>query len=206
MTNEEACADAVGVPTPLQSKANKMMKRIALAAALCALAGCAVPIHTQAQALCETRVKRITNFEAAYFEYRLNKGESPREAFAAASKQYPNEAGEFLMSPGAVNAMLTLEHNLYGQPAQVAENPSPNWADCGPTQYLVFGAGGDTGGPVPTAPQTDFGGQFGQPVISSSDCIGAVVNGVCQGTPAPGAPMATCHGQMVAGVCTGPMF
>ena len=152
MTNEEACADAVGVPTPLQSKANKMMKRIALAAALCALAGCAVPIHTQAQALCETRVKRITNFEAAYFEYRLNKGESPREAFAAASKQYPNEAGEFLMSPGAVNAMLTLEHNLYGQPTQVAENPDPNWANCGPTRYLVFGAGGGAGGPDVTAP------------------------------------------------------
>jgi hypothetical protein len=48
--------------------------------------------------------------------------------------------------------------------------------------------------------------QSGQPVISSGDCIGAVVNGVCHGTPAPGAPMAICHGQMVAGVCTGPMF
>jgi len=50
---------------------------------------------------------------------------------------------------------------------------------------------------VPAVPQTDFGGQSGQPVISSGDCIGAVVNGVCHGTPAPGAPTATCHGQMV---------
>ena len=49
-------------------------------------------------------------------------------------------------------------------------------------------------------------GPGGQPVISSSDCIGAVVNGVCHGTPAPGAPTATCYGQMVGGVCTGPMF
>lgn len=67
----------------------------------------------------------------------------------------------------------------------------------------------------PTAPQvtepqsdTDFGEiqQYGQPVISSGDCIGAVVNGVCYGTPAPGAPTATCYGQMIGGVCTGPMF
>ena len=49
-------------------------------------------------------------------------------------------------------------------------------------------------------------GPSGQPVISSGDCIGAVVNGVCHGTPAPGAQTATCHGQMVGGVCTGPMF
>ena len=129
-----------------------MTKQIARTAALCALAGCAVPMQTPAQTQCEARVKRITNFEVAYFEYRLNKGESPREAFAAPSKQYPNEAGEFLMSPGAVNAMLTLEHNLYGQPTQVAENPDPNWANCGPTRYLVFGAGGGAGGPDVTAP------------------------------------------------------
>jgi hypothetical protein len=179
-----------------------MMKKMILAAAVCALAGCAVPMQTPAQTQCEARVKRTTNFAGAYFEYRLNKGESPREAFAAASEQYPNEAGEFLMSPGAVNAMLTLEHNLYGQPAQVAENPNPNWADCGPTQYLVFGAGSGAGGPVPAVPQTELG----QPVISSGDCIGAVVNGVCHGTPAPGAQTATYHGQMVGGVCTGPMF
>jgi hypothetical protein len=55
-------------------------------------------------------------------------------------------------------------------------------------------------GPLPQAPG------FGQPVISSEDCIGAVVNGVCHGTPAPGAPTATCNGRMVRGVCTGPMF
>jgi hypothetical protein len=62
--------------------------------------------------------------------------------------------------------------------------------------------GGGAGSPAAAAPQTGFG----QPVISSGDCIGAVVNGVCHGTPAPGAATATCHGQMVGGVCTGPMF
>jgi hypothetical protein len=38
------------------------------------------------------------------------------------------------------------------------------------------------------------------------DCIGSVVNGVCHGVPAPGAPMAVCYGQMIGGVCTGSMF
>ena len=66
---------------------------------------------------------------------------------------------------------------------------------------LIYGGG--AGGPASTVPQAVEGGQ---PVISSGDCIGAVVNGVCHGTPAPGSPTATCHGQMVGGVCTGPMF
>src|ERR1700752_119357 len=65
---------------------------------------------------------------------------------------------------------------------------------------LIYGGG--AGGPAPAVPQTGFS----QPVISSGDCIGAVVSGVCHGTPAPGAATATCHGQMVGGVCTGPMF
>ena len=62
--------------------------------------------------------------------------------------------------------------------------------------------------PAVEEPNTAIGvsPQFGQPVINSGDCIGAVVAGVCHGMPAPGAPTATCYGQMVGGVCTGPMF
>jgi hypothetical protein len=121
-----------------------MMKRIALAAALCALAGCAVPMQTvdASRAVC-----------ASY-------GFQPdSDAFA--------------------NCVMTEQrrHTL-----------------------LIYGGG--AGGSEPAVRQTDFG----QPVISSGDCIGAVVNGVCHGTPAPGAPTATCYGQMVGGVCTGPMF
>src|SRR5262249_13204398 len=56
-------------------------------------------------------------------------------------------------------------------------------------------------------PDTAIGApQFGQSVINSGDCIGAVVNGDCHGTPAPGAPTSTCYGQMINGICTGPMF
>jgi hypothetical protein len=47
----------------------------------------------------------------------------------------------------------------------------------------------------------------GQTVYSSDDCIGAVVNGVCYGTIAPGAPsLGTCYGEMTGGVCAGAMF
>jgi hypothetical protein len=54
--------------------------------------------------------------------------------------------------------------------------------------------------PLPQMPE------FGQPVISSQDCIGPVVAGVCHGVPKAGAPTATCYGQMLNGMCTGPMF
>jgi hypothetical protein len=128
---------------PLQSKANKMTKRIARTAALCALAGCSVPMQT------------VDASRAACASYGFQPGS---DAFA--------------------ECVMTEQHRH---------------------TLLIYGGG--AGGPVPAVPQTDFGGQSGQPVISSGDCIGAVVNGVCHGTPAPGAPTATCHGQMVGGVC-----
>jgi hypothetical protein len=118
---------------------------ITLAAALCALAGCSVPMQT------------VDASRAACASYGFQPGS---DAFA--------------------ECVMTEQHRH---------------------TLLIYGGG--VGGPAPTAPQAVEGGQ---PVISSGDCIGAVVNGVCHGTPAPGAPMATCHGQMVAGVCTGPMF
>src|SRR6266436_2784487 len=48
----------------------------------------------------------------------------------------------------------------------------------------------------------------GQAVYSSHECIGAVVMGVCHGSILPdySHPHATCYGQMLNGVCTGPMF
>jgi hypothetical protein len=122
-----------------------MMKRIALAAALCALTACSVPMQTT-------------------------------EASRAACASYGFQPG----SDAFAECVMTEQH-----------------------RHTLLIYGGDAGGPAPAVPQTVEGGQ---PVISSSDCIGAVVNGVCHGTPTPGAPTATCHGQMVGGVCTGPMF
>jgi hypothetical protein len=48
----------------------------------------------------------------------------------------------------------------------------------------------------------------GQTVYSPSECIGAVVMGVCHGSILPdySRPHPTCYGQMLNGVCTGPMF
>lgn len=56
-------------------------------------------------------------------------------------------------------------------------------------------------------------GSEGTPMIPASECIGAVVNGVCHGTPSPDAQIRSqtgqlprCHGTMVSGQCTGPVF
>jgi hypothetical protein len=48
----------------------------------------------------------------------------------------------------------------------------------------------------------------GQTVYSSHECIGAVVNGQCYGSILPdySHPHPTCYGQMINGICTGPMF
>lgn len=47
----------------------------------------------------------------------------------------------------------------------------------------------------------------GVTVHPSNTCIGAVVNGVCHGSILSTDPMPkTCHGEMLGGQCTGPMF
>jgi hypothetical protein len=121
------------------------VKQVVLAAAICALTACSVPMQT------------VDASRAACASYGFQPGS---DAFA--------------------ECVMTEQHRH---------------------TLLIYGGG--AGAPVPAVPQTVGGGQ---PVISSGDCIGAVVNGVCHGTFAPGAATATCHGQMVAGVCTGPMF
>ena len=50
-----------------------------------------------------------------------------------------------------------------------------------------------------------FGSEGGTPVYNSSQCIGTTVMGSCQGSTI-GAPVAVCHGTMLNGICTGPMF
>lgn len=44
-------------------------------------------------------------------------------------------------------------------------------------------------------------------VYTSDECVGAIVNGVCHGSIIPKTGYhRTCHGQMLNGQCTGPMF
>ena len=47
----------------------------------------------------------------------------------------------------------------------------------------------------------------GQKVYKADECIGAIVNGVCHGSILPkSGHQKTCHGTMINGQCTGPMF
>lgn len=47
----------------------------------------------------------------------------------------------------------------------------------------------------------------GQPVYSPNECTGPIVMGVCNGQIVPqSAYHARCYGEMLNGVCTGPMF
>jgi hypothetical protein len=57
-----------------------------------------------------------------------------------------------------------------------------------------------------TMPVPNFGD--GQTVYSPNECIGAVVNGQCHGSILPDYSRfhPTCYGQMLNGMCTGPMF
>jgi hypothetical protein len=151
---------------PLLSKGSKMMKRIALAAALCTLAGCAAPQQT-------------------------------------ATPIPPSSTGCYYRVPGYTVTFLAFPIATMQQPRY---EPAPcNLVNANQPVVIRQGGGGGTN----DAPQTLEAPSLAVPVISPPDtsaCIGAVVNGICHGTPAPGAPMATCHGQMVGGVCTGPMF
>jgi hypothetical protein len=55
----------------------------------------------------------------------------------------------------------------------------------------------------------DFGAEatIGQQVYGPKECIGPIVMGVCHGAILPqSANHPTCYGQMLNGVCTGPMF
>ena len=67
-----------------------------------------------------------------------------------------------------------------------------------PHGFISGGMGAGPGGPI-------IGGQ---PVYSRRECIGAIVNGQCFGSILPdySRPHPTCYGQMLNGMCTGPMF
>jgi hypothetical protein len=63
----------------------------------------------------------------------------------------------------------------------------------------------EASGPPPAYSSTDPG--TGQPVYSPSECVGPIVAGVCQGAILPNqATHPVCHGEMLNGTCTGPMF
>jgi hypothetical protein len=79
------------------------------------------------------------------------------------------------------------------------------------TPKLVIGAGSSA---PPSASASVGSGllggplAWGQTVYSQQECIGAVVMGQCHGSILSdyGRPHPTCYGQMLNGMCTGPMF
>ena len=78
------------------------------------------------------------------------------------------------------------------------------------TPKIVIGAGNRAPLPASDGMGTGLGGPMagGQTVYSPRECIGAVVMGQCHGSILPdySAPHPTCYGQMLNGICTGPMF
>ena len=73
----------------------------------------------------------------------------------------------------------------------------------GPVKPNAYGPGigmDATGKPVRATPH-----QNGIPVYDASKCVGPVIMGRCHGSTI-GPPRKTCHGTMLNGRCTGPMF
>jgi hypothetical protein len=73
------------------------------------------------------------------------------------------------------------------------------------TPKLVVGAGSSPPSAITAGSGSAMGGQT---VYTPNECIGAVVMGVCHGSILPdySRPHPTCYGQMINGMCTGPMF
>jgi hypothetical protein len=78
------------------------------------------------------------------------------------------------------------------------------------TPKIVIGAGNRPPFPASDGMGTGLGGPMvgGQTVYSQHECIGAVIMDECHGSILPdySAPHPTCYGQMLNGICTGPMF
>ena len=67
----------------------------------------------------------------------------------------------------------------------------------------LAGCGGGQGWEL----RNPFAGGQGQTVYHPSECVGSVINDSCYGSIVPsGGVHQTCHGEMVGGICTGPMF
>jgi hypothetical protein len=78
------------------------------------------------------------------------------------------------------------------------------------TPKFVIGAGSPPFVAASDSIGTALGGPMigGQTVYGQGECIGAVVMGQCHGSILPdySRPHPTCYGQMLNGMCTGPMF
>lgn len=134
-------------PHPLMGPETTMKPTIPAAAlgtitaTLCLLTGCAMPIRMAAHDECKARVQRISEFGAAYIMDREN-GLGQADAEKDALRRYPHAYADIAMTPGATQALTaTIDFIVNGKHDPI-DDTTARWADCGPTPYLVFGAGG----------------------------------------------------------------
>lgn len=107
----------------------------------------------------------------------------------AAEHPQPGRPMQQTSTPPAWRSML----RQLGRAMQQASTPPPAYSSSGP----------ETGQPVYSL----SGAGTGQPVYSASECVGPIVAGVCHGAILPNqATHPVCHGEMLNGTCTGPMF
>jgi hypothetical protein len=102
----------------------------------------------------------------------------------------------------AQNALIQIAagRSQLGRPVQQTPAP-PAWRS---TLRQLGRAMQQASGPPPAY---SSGPGTGQPVYSPSECVGPIVAGVCHGTILPNkATHPVCHGEMLNGTCTGPMF
>ncbi len=109
---------------------------------------------------------------------------------------------------------IAAQHPKQGKAMQQPPTPPPAWRSAlrqlgramqqmsPPPQ--VYSPSGTGMGPQVYSP-SDTG--MGRPVYSPSECVGPIVAGVCRGTILPNqATHPVCHGEMLNGTCTGPIF
>jgi hypothetical protein len=122
---------------------------------------------------------------------------------------------------------IAAEHPQTGRPMQQTSTPTPAWRSMlrqlgramqqtsTPPPSAYSSSDPETGQPAysssdprtgqPTYSSSDPG--TGQPVYSPSECVGPIVAGVCRGAILPNQAIhPVCHGEMLNGTCTGPMF
>lgn len=137
----------------------------------------------------------------------------PPETIAAAVEdavchgkvQGTTSAPSFLeLAPLAQNALIQIAagRSQPGRPMQQTPMPQPAWR----SMLRQLGRAMQTASTSPPA-YSSSGPGTGQPVYSPSECVGPIVAGVCHGTILPNqATHPVCHGEMLNGTCTGPLF
>jgi hypothetical protein len=112
---------------------------------------------------------------------------------------HPGDAAPGAMLGASADASLSQP----GRPMQQTPTPQPAWR----SMLRQLGRAMQTASTPPPPAYSPSDPGTGQPVYAPSECVGPIVAGVCQGAILPNqATHPVCHGEMLNGTCTGPMF